>query len=49
MTFRGAACQFKWGLDKKERGGVFEGGDTPIHTMIWLLAKMNFGSHEIDT
>ena len=25
--------RFKWGLGKKERGGVFEGGDTPMHTM----------------
>ena len=23
-----AACRFKGGLDKKERGGVFEGGDS---------------------
>ena len=25
-------CKFKGGLDKKE-GGVFEGVDTPMHTM----------------
>ena len=32
---RGAwtVCRFKRGLDKKEGGGVFEGDDTPMHTV----------------
>ena len=31
-----AVCWFKGGLNKKERGGVFEGVDTPMPTMIIL-------------
>ena len=30
------------GLGKKEGGGVFEGGDTPMHTMIFMSLKKIF-------
>ena len=37
-------CRFKVGLGKKERGGVFEGVDTPMHTMIVSPPKKHGGT-----